>query len=146
MTTPDTFSKWNPWWWYKDVPASIVAIHDDAEGFRVILNAEKCPPTRVSVAPGHLVMFRVYDEVSLSNLNPSGLQPGHSFYKAESSKLLVEAETMNILPNAGRPSAHYAIYTGWRRIDMICTEEPRFILLREFVIGGSKSERPERSS
>jgi len=44
--------------WYREVLASIVAIHDDAEGSRVILNAEKCPP--VSVAPGYLVMFRVY--------------------------------------------------------------------------------------
>jgi hypothetical protein len=29
---------------------------------------------------------------------------------------------------------------------MICTQEPRFILLSEFVVGGRKSERPERSS
>jgi hypothetical protein len=66
MTT-DMFAKWDPWWWYREVLASIVAIHDD-------------------------------DEVSLVH----------------------------------------------RCIDMICTEEPRFILLREFVAGATKSERPEK--
>ncbi len=43
-------------------------------------------------------------------------------------------------------SIHYAIYTGDRCIDIISTEEPRFILLREFASGRNQSERPERTA
>ena len=46
----------------------------------------------------------------------------------------------------GRAPAHYAIYTGDRCIDIISTEEPRFILLREFASGRNQSERPERAA
>jgi hypothetical protein len=113
MTT-DAFSRWDPWWWYRDVPSTeIVAIHEDAEGFRVILNGDKCPPTRVSVAPGRLIIYRVYDEISLLGLNPTGLVPGHPFYRTEKSKFLEEAASMNSAA-FGRPALHYAIYTGNR--------------------------------
>lgn len=141
--TSGLFSRWDPWWWYRDVPSTeIVAIHDDAEGFRVILNAENCPPTRVTAAPGRLIMFRVYDEISLVGLNPTGLVPGHPFYKAEASKLLEESASMNSLA-FGRQALHYAIYTRDRCVYMICTAEPRFVLLREFAAGRYESERPE---
>ena len=56
--------------------------------------------------------------------------PGHSFYKSDCSPFLSEALQMNSAAY-GRTSAHYAIYTGDRCIDIISTEEPRFILLRE---------------
>jgi hypothetical protein len=141
--TQDTFSRWDPWWWYHDVPStSIAAIYDDWEGFRLILTGDNCPPTRVSVAPGRLVMYRVYDEVGLVGLDPQGLKPGHSFYRSDSSRLLAEASTMNIAGYGGEP-LHYAIYTGDRCIDMITTQEPRFVLLREFASGRYESETPE---
>jgi hypothetical protein len=49
---------------------------------------------------------------------------------------------MNIAGYGGHP-LHYAIYTGDRCIDMICTKEPVFVLLREFASGRYESERPE---
>ena len=141
--TDDSVLRWDPWWWYRDVASTtIVAIYQDAEGFRVILNAKDCPPTRVSVAPGHLLLFRVFDESSLAWQKPSGLQPGHSFYKSESSNFLVEAKKMDILANS-RPLVHYAIYTANECIDLISRAEPRFVLLREFAAGRYESERPE---
>jgi hypothetical protein len=141
----ENFARWDPWWWYRDVPStSIAAIYDDWEGFRLILTAKDCPPTRVSVAQGHLVMYRVYDEIGLAGLNLQGLQVGHSFYKSESSQFLSEAFTMNSAAYGGQ-SLHYGIYTGGRCVDMVCTEEPQFVLLREFASGRYASENPEPS-
>lgn len=65
--TQDIFTRWDPWWWYRDMPSTTIAA-----------------------------------------------------------------------------SAHYAIYTGDRCIDIISTDEPRFILLQEFASGRNQSERPER--
>jgi hypothetical protein len=142
----EIFHRWDPWWWYRDVPStSVGAIYDDLEGFRLILTGDKCPPTRVSVPHGHLVMYRVYDEIGLIGNNIQGLKPGHSFYMAESSRLLSECSTMH---NGTRDTGalHYAIYTRGRCIDMICTSEPGFILLREFSSGHDESKRPAPES
>jgi hypothetical protein len=142
--TQDIFTRWDPWWWYRDVPSTtIAAIYDDREGFRIILTASNCPDTRVSV--GCLVQYRVYDEIGLVGLDHRGVMPGHSFYKSDCSPFLSEALKMNSAAY-GRTSAHYAIYTGDRCIDIISTEEPRFILLREFASGRNQSERPERTA
>jgi len=136
----EIFQRWDPWWWYRDVPStSISAIYDDLEGFRLILIGDKCPATRVSVPHGALVMYRVYDEIGLIGNNIQGLKPGHSFYMAESSRLLAECSTMHN-GTRDRGALHYAIYTGGRCIDMICTSEPRFVLLREFSSGHYESE------
>lgn len=141
MTT-DIFYRWDPWWWYRDVPStSIAAIYDDWEGFRLILTGDECPATRVSVPRGGLVMYRVYDEIGLIGGNIQGLQPGHSFYRTESSRLLSECSTMHS-GTRDKGSVHYAIYTGGQCIDMICTIEPRFVLLREFSSGRNESEGP----
>jgi hypothetical protein len=140
MTT-EIFNRWDPWWRYRDVPSTrIAAIYDDWEGFRLILTGDKCPATRVSVPHGDLVMYRVYDEIGLIGNNVQGLQPSHSFYMAESSRLLSECSTMHS-GTSDRESLHYAIYTRDRCIDMICTNEPLFVLLREFSSGRYESER-----
>jgi hypothetical protein len=142
----EIFHRWDPWWWYRDVPStSITAIYDDLEGFRLILIGDKCPATRVSVPHGQLVMYRVYDEIGLIGNNIQGLKPGHSFYMAESSRLLSECSTMHS-GTRDRGALHYAIYTGGRCVDMICTSEPRFVLLREFSSGQYESERPAPAS
>lgn len=144
--TQEIFTRWDPWWWYRDVPStSIEAIHEDLEGFRIVITADKCPPTRISVASGALVLYRVYDEIGLVGLDHRGVLPGHCFYKSDLSPLLAESAKMNSAAY-GRPSLHYAIYTSGRCIDIISTEEPRFVLLREFASGRYASERPERAS
>jgi hypothetical protein len=144
--TQETFSRWDPWWWYRDVPStSIDAIYDDWEGFRIIITAQNCPPTRVSVAPGFLVLYRAYDEIGLVGLDTQGVRPGHCFYKSDSSSLLSESSRMNSAAY-GRASLHYAIYTGGRCVDIICTREPRFVLLREFASGRYESERPDSTA
>jgi hypothetical protein len=143
--TQEIFTRWDPWWWYRDVPASIDAIYEDLEGFRIIITANDCPPTRVSIVSGALVLYRVYDEIGLVGLNHQGVRPGHCFYKSDSSPLLSESSMMNSAAY-GRPSLHYAIYTGDRCIDIISTAEPRFVLLREFASGRYESERPERTA
>jgi hypothetical protein len=142
----EIFHRWDPWWWYRDVPStSITAIYDDLEGFRLILIGDGCPATRVSVPHGALVMYRVYDEIGLIGNNIQGLNPGHSFYMAESSRFLAECSAMhNGTRDAG--ALHYAIYTGGRCIDMICASEPRFVLLREFSSGHYESDRPAPAS
>jgi len=86
-------------------------------------------------------MYRVYDEIGLIGGNIQGLQPGHSFYRTESSRLLSECSTMHS-GTRDKGSVHYAIYTGGQCIDMICTIEPRFVLLREFSSGRNESEGP----
>lgn len=141
----EIFTRWDPWWWYRDVPTTnIASIYDDWEGFRLILTGSNCPPTRVFVAGGHLAMYRVYDEIGYLGLNPHGLHPGHSFYKSDSSGLLAESSKMNnVLYSAAGPPLHYAIYTEGRCVDIICTKEPRFVLLGEFASGRYASERPE---
>jgi hypothetical protein len=111
------------------------------EGFRLILTGDKCPATRVFVPHGYLVMYRVYNEIGLIGNNIQGLQHGHSFYMAESSRLLSECSTMHS-GTRDSGSLHYAIYTGGRCIDMVCTKEPRFVLLREFSSGSYESEKP----
>ena len=141
----EIFTRWDPWWWYRDVPTSIDAIYEDMEGFRIIITADKCPPTRVSVASGALVLYRVYDEIGLVGFDHGGVVPGHCFYTSDSSPLLSESTRMNSA-SYGRPSLHYAIYTGGRCIDIISTQEPRFVILREFASGNYASERPERTS
>ena len=90
---------------------------------------------------GHLVLYRVYDEIGLTGNNVQGLNPGHCFYKAESSRLLSECSTMHS-GTRDTGALHYAIYTAGRCIDMICTNEPRFVLLREFSSGHYESEKP----
>lgn len=141
--TQEIFTRWDPWWWYRDVPSTnISAINDDLEGFRIILTAIDCPDTRVSVAQGCLVQYRVYDEICLAGLDHRGVVAGHSFYKSDSSPLLSEA--LKATGASYGTSVHYAIYTGDRCIDIISTEEPRFVLLREFASGRYQSERPER--
>jgi hypothetical protein len=141
--TKETFARWDPWWWYSDVPSvAIEAIYEDVEGFRVIVTAAKCPATRISVPPGKLVLYRVYDEFGLSGLDHSGVRPGHCFYKSDSSPLLSETSKMSIV--YGGTVVHYAIFTGNRCIDIVSAEEPRFVLLREFASGRYDSERPER--
>jgi hypothetical protein len=143
--TQDIFSRWDPWWWYRDVPSTtIAAIHDDWEGFRVILTAPNCPDTRVYIPEGCLVQYRVYGEIGLAGLDHGGVVAGHSFYKSDSSPLLSEALRMNSAAY-GRPALHYAIYTGDRCIDIVSTGEPHFVLLREFASGRNESERPERT-
>jgi hypothetical protein len=144
--TTEIFHRWDPWSWYRDVPStSITALYDDLEGFRLILSGEKCPATRVSVPHGKLVLYRVYDEIGLIGNNIQGLKPGHSFYTAESSRLLLECSTMHS-GTRDTGALHYAIYTGGRCIDMICTSEPRFVLLSEFSSGHDESERPVPAS
>ena len=136
----EIFHRWDPWSWYRDVPStSIASIYDDREGFRLILAGDRCPATLVSVPHGCLVMYRVYHEIGLIGTNIQGLQPSHSFYKAESSRLLTECSTMH---NGTRDmgSLHYAIYTGGQCIDMICTNEPRFVLLQDLSAGRYESE------
>jgi hypothetical protein len=92
--TQEIFTRWYPWWWYRDVPSTtIAAINDDREGFRVILTAINCPDTRVTVAQGCLVQYRVYDEIGLAGLDHRGVVPGHSFYKSDSSPLLSGPDT-----------------------------------------------------
>ena len=136
----EMFQRWDPCSWYRDVPlTSIAAIYDDWEGFRLILTADECPATRVSVPQGYLVMYRMYNEIGLIGTNIQGLQPSHSFYKAESSRLLTECSTMHS-GTRDMGSLHYAIYTGTQCIDMICTNEPRFVLLRDFSAGRYESE------
>jgi hypothetical protein len=114
-------------------------------GSGVVISADRSPPTRVSVASGALILYRVYDEIGLVGLDHRGVRPGHCFYMSESSPLLSESARMNSAPY-GRPLLHYAIYTGGRCIDIISTEEPRFVILREFASGRYASERPERTS
>jgi hypothetical protein len=140
--TQDIFTRWDPWWWYSNVPTTIAAIHDDWEGFRVILTATNCPDTRVYVP--RLVQYRVFDEIGLAGLDHGGVVAGHSFYKSNSSPWLTEALRMNSATYGGT-SVHYAIYTGDRCIDIVSPEEPRFVLLREFAAGRNESERPERT-
>jgi hypothetical protein len=142
----EIFRRWDPWWWYRDVPStSIDAIYDDLEGFRLILTGDECPPTRVSVPHGHLVIYRAYDEIGLIGNNIQGLMPGHSFYTAESSRLLSESSTMHS-GTRDTGALHYAIYTSGRCIDMICTSEPRFVLLREFSSGHYEGGTPAQGS
>jgi hypothetical protein len=142
VMTTDIFNRWDPWWRYRDVPSTrIAAIYDDWEGFRLILTGDKCPATRVSVPHGDLVMYRVYDEIGLVGNNIQGLHPNHSFYTAESSHFLSECSTMHS-GTGDRGSLHYAIYTRDRCIDMICTNAPLFVLLREFSSGRCESKRP----
>jgi hypothetical protein len=144
--THETFLRWDPWPWYRDVPSiSIAAVIDDWEGFRLILTGDNCPATRVCVGHGHLVMHRLYDEVGLIGTNIQGLLPGHCFYKAESSRLLTECSMMHS-GTRDTGSLHYAIYTSGRCIDLICTSEPSFVLLRDFASGRYASESPEPSS
>jgi hypothetical protein len=108
MTT-EIFNRWDPWWRHRDVPSTrIAAIYDDRAGFRLILTGDKCPATRVSVPHGDLVMCRVYDEIGS---NVQGLQPSHSVFMAESSRLLSECSTMHS-GTSDRGSLHYAIFTA----------------------------------
>ena len=138
----EQFERWDPWWWYRDVTSTIIAsVTDDWEGFRLILKAEKCPETRVSVPTGCLVMYRVYDESGLVGRKIQGLQPGHCFYEAKVSPLLAECSAMHS-GMRGQHLRHFAIYSGDRCVDLICTAEPRFVLLREFANGRNESERP----
>jgi hypothetical protein len=144
--TTEVLHRWDPWWWYRDVPStSIAAIYDDLEGFRLILMGDKCPATRVCVPHGNLVLYRVYDEIGLIGNNIQGLKPGHCFYVAESSRLLSECSTMHS-GTRDKGALHYAIYTGGRCIDLICTSEPQFLLLSEFSAGHYESERPVPAS
>jgi hypothetical protein len=144
--TQDIFTRWDPWWWYSDVPTtSIESIHDDQEGFRLILNGKDCPLTRVSVARGALVRYRVSEEAWLDENAFSGFKPGHCFYQSQSSRLLADASTMKVLAH-GRPATHYLICTEDRIVDLISWMEPRFVILREFASGRYESERPERAT
>jgi hypothetical protein len=77
IVTVEHFQRWDPWWWYRDVPSTIIAsVADDWEGFRLILTAGQCPETRVSVPGGALVLYRVYDETGLIGREIQGIQCG----------------------------------------------------------------------
>lgn len=142
--TGEHFQRWDPWWWYRDVASTIIAsVTDDWEGFRLILTADQCPETRVSVPSGAVVLYRVYDETGLIGREIQGIQLGHCFYTAESSPLLAECSTMFSGIRDGDTTRHYAIYTSDRCVDIVSTQEPRFVLLREFTAGQYKSQRPE---
>jgi hypothetical protein len=140
----EQFQRWDPWWWFRDVAPTIIAsVTDDWEGFRLILTADKCPDTRVLVPRGALVLYRVYDELGLLGRHLEGFEPGHCFYTVECSLLAKEASQMHGGTRDLPPVRHYAIYTSDRCVDIVSTQEPRFVLLREFASGRYNSERPD---
>ena len=68
------FQRWDPCWWYRDVRSTVIAsVKDDWEGFRLILTGASFPDTRVSLAAGAVVLYRVYDESGLIGREIQGI-------------------------------------------------------------------------
>ncbi|QBF82762.1 hypothetical protein EXU30_08720 [Shewanella maritima] len=108
----------------------VIAIHDDLEGFRVLLSGKDLPAFRLTVSKGSLKAYRVYDEVSLVGLSYEGsFTPPNCFYIVDSSEFKEQQVKDSCGIVSEESSIHYAIYTEDYCIDILSVREPEIIEL-----------------
>jgi len=109
------------------------AIHDDYEGFRIILRAEKNDGPVIKILFDNVLFYQNTDEGNI--LNPPASDGDfsfpHPFYKIANSKLLGHFHQLSNNIYLNEDITHFAIYTCNDCIDILCSGEPNTEILGE---------------
>lgn len=125
MGDKDIYQKWAP---IEGIPARLYceAMHDDYEGFRILLKGESAESSVLRVAFDPALAYRNIDEGKLLKTISKIENPGSTtLYTVANSSWVdwFKAESSGILK--GKEIAHYAIYTPNDCIDVLAEYEPK---------------------
>ena len=101
-------------------------LHDDYEGFRVLLTGEEKPEPIVRLLFEYVYFYQNRDEGKFLVHEPSegNYEFPHPFYILENSKLLKRFHEESAGIYAEYPIKHYAIYTTNDCIDVLSIDAP----------------------
>ena len=102
------------------------AIHDDCEGFRIIINILKSGGDKILIKSKDTLAYKNTKQMFLHGLwnNIDKSLGGNIFYIMENSEYLKDFHLMSEGFYSNLEIKHYCIYTLDDCIDLLCTEAP----------------------
>jgi len=118
--------KWNPFNNYEKRRVYCEGVHDDYEGFRILLSAKENTSSMLHLKFENALMYQNRDESYLSchSSKEGAFDFPHAFYNIENSELVAKFHSDSSEAYAHLAIKHFAIYTCNDCIDVLSVEEP----------------------
>ena len=127
MRNEHNYTKWRP---IKGIPekVDIVAIRDDIEGFRVIVESKDEIPDTYCICFETYASYRQINETNYLVFDKN-IPLMEGLYKLKDSEFMRDILKMSGGKFSKEELTHYAIHTDDRCLDVVCLSEPEVYLL-----------------